>query len=327
MRKDVKRACRRCARPFQWVCVSGLVCAHGGVSPPCRSSLSLSLGFHRQCTVHDFRNRAVPYRDGWRLQRELRDAKVEEIKQTGKTQRDDAILLQHSPVYTLGTASTTANLRFPFREEELLNPEADSEADKEEGTERSRPFDLYRIERGGEVTYHGPGQLVLYPILDLRAHQEDLHWYMRSLEEVGIRTLARLGIPSPGRVEGLTGVWSGNEKYVAIGVKIRKWVTMHGLALNVAPNLEGFDRIVPCGISDKAVGSVLKHRQRGGREVGAEERTEMVEEAANALLESFAEVFSVHLCGADGRTLRESQEVAEVGESERRRIDGWVSAK
>jgi lipoate-protein ligase B len=131
--------------------------------------------------------------------------------------RDSLILLQHEPVRALGTGRTTAN---------ILTPHADL------------PFDVVRTTRGGEVTYHGPGQLVAYPILDLRAnHEADLHWYLRTLEEVVIGTLAEF-VVSAARIDGLTGVWVGERKLCAIGVKVSKWVTIHGLALNVHTNLE-----------------------------------------------------------------------------------------
>ncbi|GBF99410.1 plastidial lipoyltransferase-like [Raphidocelis subcapitata] len=149
--------------------------------------------------------------------------------------RDTVILLQHPPVYTLGAGATLAHLRF--------DPAAP-------------PHPLHRTERGGEVTYHGPGQLVMYPILDLSRHTRDLHWYLRALEEVVARALAEVSGLKGERVEGLTGVWVGGAKLAAIGVRARKWVTFHGLALNVCPDLRPFAAIVPCGIGDRPVGSV-----------------------------------------------------------------------
>ena len=115
---------------------------------------------------------------------------------------------------------------------------------------------------GGEVTYHGPGQIVLYPLLDLRGYRQDVHWYFRTLEEVVIRTLKSLGLPA-GREEGLTGVWVEGAKACAMGVKVSRWVTMHGLALNVAPNLDHFAHIVPCGIAGDSVAEMfIKLHQR-----------------------------------------------------------------
>ncbi|MEL6262160.1 MAG: lipoyl(octanoyl) transferase LipB [Cyanobacteria bacterium J06626_6] len=150
--------------------------------------------------------------------------------------KDALLLLQHNPVYTLGQGSDKQFLRF--------NPNKDG-------------HELFRVERGGEVTYHCPGQLVGYPILNLRHYRQDLHWYLRQLEEVLIRTLARYGLKAE-RIEGLTGVWVEGYKLAAIGIKVSRWITMHGFALNVCPDLSGFEQIVPCGIEDRAVGSMAQ---------------------------------------------------------------------
>ena len=117
--------------------------------------------------------------------------------------------------------------------------------------------EIHRVERGGEVTYHCPGQLVGYPILNLHRHRLDLHWYLRALEEVLIQTLAVFGLPGD-RIEGLTGVWLEGRKVAAIGIKVSRWITMHGFALNVCPDLSGFEKIVPCGIAGKPVGSLAE---------------------------------------------------------------------
>ena len=135
------------------------------------------------------------------------------------------------------------------------------------------------------MTYHGPGQLVLYPILDLRAYRQDVHWYMRSLEEVALRTLGSLGLEGE-REEGLTGAWVGGAKVCAIGVKLSRWVTMHGLAFNVRPELSHFGAIVPCGIADRPVSSVEEL-------LGAEAADEAAVRAL--LLRHFSDVFSVEL--------------------------------
>ena len=148
--------------------------------------------------------------------------------------RDALMLLEHPPVYTLGQGSSLDFLKF--------DPDAS-------------PYEIHRSERGGEVTYHAPGQLVGYPILNLEHHQKDLHWYLRQLEEVMIRSIAHYGLTAT-RIDGLTGVWLDNKKLAAIGIKVSRWITMHGFALNVCPDLAGFDRIVPCGIADKSVGSL-----------------------------------------------------------------------
>ncbi|BAU11899.1 lipoyltransferase [Leptolyngbya sp. NIES-3755] len=169
------------------------------------------------------------YKTAWDWQRSLVDAR----KQNSDLS-DILILLEHSPVYTLGQGSDLGFLKFDPNHSE---------------------YELHRIERGGEVTYHCPGQIVGYPILNLNYYQRDLHWYLRQLEEVIIRVLAVYGL-SGTRISGLTGVWVKDRKLAAIGIKVSRWITMHGFALNVNPDLSGFDRIVPCGISDKAVGSL-----------------------------------------------------------------------
>lgn len=152
--------------------------------------------------------------------------------------------VEHPPVYTLGKSGDEANLL--LSENEL----------------KTRGFGYYKINRGGDITYHGPGQLVGYPILDLDQFFTDIHKYLRYLEEAIIKMLAEYGI-SAGRFEGLTGVWLEPEtpqarKIAALGVKCSRWVTMHGFALNVNSRLEDFAHIVPCGIDDKAVTSMEK---------------------------------------------------------------------
>ncbi|MCO5581224.1 hypothetical protein L7F22_035102 [Adiantum nelumboides] len=189
------------------------------------------------------------------------------------------------PVYTLGTRSSEEYLLF----------------DKDKP-----PCDLYRTERGGEVTYHGPGQLVIYPILNLRHFQMDLHWYLRSLEEVVIRALwSAYGIEAA-RIKGLTGVWVGTEKVAAIGVRVSRWVTYHGLALNVTTDLLPFKKIVPCGIRDYSVGSVAEILQRRGAMQGLEPSNSCLYKTKDLLdllhirlLEEFLEVFNLnfkHVC-------------------------------
>ena len=147
---------------------------------------------------------------------------------------DVLILLEHPPVYTLGQGATLEFVKF--------DPMVTN-------------WEVHRVERGGEVTYHCPGQLVGYPILNLRRYQQDLHWYLRQLEEVLIRALGVWGLHGD-RFPGLTGVWVEGRKVAAIGIKVSRWITMHGFALNVCPDLQGFKEIVPCGISDYPVGSL-----------------------------------------------------------------------
>jgi lipoyl(octanoyl) transferase len=149
---------------------------------------------------------------------------------------DVLILLEHPPVYTLGQGSNSEFIKFDPTQNE---------------------FEVHRTERGGEVTYHCPGQLVGYPIFNLQRYCKDLHWYLRQLEAVIIRVLAVYGLKGD-RIPSLTGVWLEGRKVAAIGIKVSRWVTMHGFALNVCPDMTGFSRIVPCGIADKPVGSLAE---------------------------------------------------------------------
>ena len=206
----------------------------------------------------------VPYQQAWLAQKSLVAERI-----TNPDLLDTLILLEHPPVYTLGKAASTDFLKFDYSKDFI----AQSDGKRE----------IYRVERGGEVTYHCPGQLVGYPILNLRFYRQDLHWYLRQLEEVIIKTIAAYGL-NANRISGLTGVWLEGKKVAAIGIKVRRWITMHGFALNVCPDLQGFQEIVPCGISDKPVGSLSEFLPYL---TIAEVRVE--------LIRSFAEVFNVEL--------------------------------
>ncbi|WP_066758848.1 lipoyl(octanoyl) transferase LipB [Crocinitomix algicola] len=191
----------------------------------------------------------IDYKEGWDYQEtlfkaaidlkiDLRDGKTEELPQ------NHLIFCEHPHVYTLGKSGAETNL--------LIS----EEALKQYGAQ------FYKINRGGDITYHGPGQLVMYPIFDLDQFFTDIHKYMRFLEEAVILTLSEFGIKG-GRVEGLTGVWidggTPNERKIcAMGVKSSRWVTMHGIALNVNTDMSYFNHMVPCGIVDKAVTSMEK---------------------------------------------------------------------
>jgi len=215
----------------------------------------LPLPLKRPCCLKN--QGQVPYDIAWEQQRSLIAERI------NHPERDDVlILLEHPPVYTLGTGSNDKYLKF-----DPTNPK----------------IPLYRTERGGEVTYHCPGQLVGYPILNLRYHQCDLHWYLRQLEAVLIRTLEDYGLAAV-REKGLTGVWVEGVKVGAIGIKAKRWITMHGFALNVCPDLSGFSQIVPCGISDRAVGSL----QQFCPDI-------TLSQVRQTLIYHFAEVFSVAL--------------------------------
>lgn len=188
------------------------------------------------------------YRNVWDLQRRAqqllikqkkarRDLPATSISET--TVNDMLFFVEHPHVYTLGKSGDQGNLLKGMAELAQIDAE------------------FIEIDRGGDITYHGPGQIVGYPILDLDRHFTDIHKYLRTLEEVIIRTCADFGIET-GRIDGLTGVWAGNEKICAMGIRCSRWVTMHGFALNVNTDLSYFNHIVPCGISDKAVTSMQK---------------------------------------------------------------------
>ena len=178
-----------------------------------------------QIIVQDLGHR--PYREVWDLQKEMQAKRI-------NTQIEDTlILVEHEPVYTLGKNADENHL--------LQN--------------RDESVDVFQIERGGDITFHGPGQLVGYPILDLSNYKKSVSWYMRTLEQVTIDVLDEIGIEAK-RSEGLTGVWVGDEKIAAQGVRISRWVTMHGFALNVNTDLSFYDGIIPCGIFDHGVTSI-----------------------------------------------------------------------
>lgn len=223
----------------------------------------------------------MPYAKAWDYQTELFDGivqtKLENRKRTDRGEsaiatKNFLLFVEHPHVYTLGKSG---------KEEHLL-------LDKQ-GLEDER-VEFFKINRGGDITYHGPGQIVGYPILDLDNFFTDIHKYLRFLEEAIILTLADYGIKS-GRIEGLTGVWIGEEndpnprKICALGVKTSRWVTMHGFALNVNSDLKFFGNIVPCGISDKAVTSM---NQELGREVN-------MQEVENVLKQHIAQLFEMEI--------------------------------
>lgn len=206
----------------------------------------------------------MDYAAAHRLQRTLCDHRI-----AGTIDHDILLLVEHEPTVTLGRGTRAESLPLPV--EEL----------------RRRGLTVVEIERGGDVTWHGPGQLVGYPILDLHHHRPDLHWYLRQVEEALIRGLARLGIPA-GRNPGLTGVWTGGRKIASIGIHVRRWVTTHGFALNVANDLAGFGLIVPCGIAGVEMTTV---RQSGGLAVGGLPDSELWKRTTEAIVGAFGEVF------------------------------------
>jgi lipoyl(octanoyl) transferase len=183
----------------------------------------------------------IEYQAGLRLQEE----RLDECLDTGK---ESVILLEHEPVYTIGRLPDKSSLHLVAQ----------------------LPYPVFETNRGGQATYHGPGQLVGYPILDLRARGRDLHCYLRKLEDLLIDLLKEFAIKGA-KIEGKTGVWVENRKIASIGIGIRKWVTMHGFALNVASDLSGFQSIIPCGLPGVRMTSI-------SLESGSEVTLEMVRE-------------------------------------------------
>lgn len=202
---------------------------------------------------------SIDYTSAWEIQRSLAQRRREGAIP------DTLLLLEHvPPVITLGRVSHPKHLLATREQLQHLG------------------IELVETDRGGDITYHGPGQLVGYPVLDLRAHFRDVHLYLRRIEECLIATLRYFGVEAH-RKEGLTGVWVGEEKIAAIGIKVSHWITAHGFALNVCPNLQHFDLIVPCGIHDKGVTSLQQLLQRAITP----------QQVAPTVVTAFAEVFSL----------------------------------
>lgn len=238
----------------------------------------------RRVVLRDWSMRnPVPFTEAWDFQKTLVDAHLDRLSsssndscqfvtssQSQQVGVDNVLFLQHNPVYTLGTASDPGFI-------------------VDDG---SNKVEIVRMDRGGEVTYHGPGQLVVYPILDLRGYSQDIHWYMRALEECVLRAIQSAGI-SDGRAtreEDVTGVWLDNQKVAAVGIKARRWITMHGLAVNVeSQSLQNFDGIVPCGLEGRKVGCLNEHLQ--------EPLT--VAEFATHMKEAVEQVFQIELVPSD----------------------------
>jgi lipoyl(octanoyl) transferase len=203
----------------------------------------------------------TPYSDALDLQTRL-------VEQRRAGEIDDVLLLvEHPPVLTLGRRGDGGRSHIVVPEAELT----------------ARHIDVFETGRGGDITYHGPGQIVGYPILDLNPDRRDVHKYVRDIEEVLIRAAADYGITA-GRITGLTGVWVGDEKLAAIGIRIQRWVTSHGFALNHTTDLSHFNLIVPCGIADRGVTSLERLRCAASR-FDVEER----------IAAHFAEVFGREL--------------------------------
>jgi lipoyl(octanoyl) transferase len=196
----------------------------------------------------------LSYEEGLSLQESLVQEKI------GGSVTNHLLLLEHEPVYTMGRTRDESSLR-----EEI-----------------ALPYPVHRTNRGGQATYHGPGQLVGYPVLDLGLFDRDLHAYLRFLEEVLITLLSRRGITA-GRLEGKTGVWVSDRKIASLGVGVRRWVSMHGFAINICGNMTPFNHITPCGLPGVSMTSL---EAEGGKDVSVESCAREVAKIFNELLES-----------------------------------------
>ena len=193
-----------------------------------------------------------PFKEVWNYQKKM------QLKRMNRDIDDVLILVEHDPVYTLGKNANPDHLL----------------------QSRDRSIDVFNIERGGDITFHGPGQLVGYPILDLSNYKKSVSWYMRSLEQLTIDVLNEFKI-SANRVEGLTGVWVGDEKIAAQGVRLTKWITMHGFSINVNTDLSFYDGIIPCGIFNHGVTSMEEILNR----------TQKMEKVKSLVIDRFNQIF------------------------------------
>ena len=192
------------------------------------------------------------YIDVWNLQKKM------QLKRLNGDMGDVLILVEHDPVYTLGKNANPDHLL----------------------QSRDRSIDVFNVERGGDITFHGPGQLVGYPILDLSNYKKSVSWYMRSLEQLTIDVLYEFKI-SANRVEGLTGVWVGDEKIAAQGPRLTKWITMHGFSININTDLSFYDGIIPCGIFNHGVTSMKKILNRAQK----------MEKVKSLVIDKFNQIF------------------------------------
>ena len=198
----------------------------------------------------------IDYKEAWDLQKEMFSKRVSGVME------DLLLLLEHPNTYTLGKTADRLNLK---SSEDYL---------------KENQISVYDIDRGGDITYHGPGQIVGYPIIDLNNWYKDTHKYLRALEEIIIKTCAEYSLFCE-RNPKYTGVWINDKKIAAIGIKVSRWITMHGFAFNVNTDLSLFNGIIPCGIQDKAVTSL---REELGREIE-------IQDVKDKLLNNFKEIF------------------------------------
>lgn len=232
----------------------------------------------------------MPYREAWELQKKVQQRLIAQKKERSGTSpmekkwKDLLLFTEHPHVYTLGKSGNSAHLLTGLKELAKIDAE------------------YVEIDRGGDITYHGPGQIVGYPILDLEEHFRDIHKYLRYLEEVVIRTCADYNLKAE-RSEGQTGVWVENEKICAMGIRCSRWVTMHGFAMNINTDLSYFNHIIPCGISDKNVTSLSKL-------TGKIEKTE---EVKSRLIHHFSEIFQLEPRIKKGKPVLTNQKLINQG--------------
>ncbi|HTG84309.1 MAG TPA: lipoyl(octanoyl) transferase LipB, partial [Gemmatimonadales bacterium] len=206
------------------------------------------------------------------LQRRLVRARLD-----GVLHEDLLLLVEHDPVVTLGRGTRQTSLPLP------------------ESVLRERGYEVVEVERGGDVTVHAPGQLVGYPIIDLQRYKPDLHWYLRQLEDTMIRGLADLGLDAE-RNPGKTGVWVSGRKIGSIGVHVKRWVTLHGLALNITTDLRMFNVVVPCGIDGVVMTSVRNELRSGGSDASdASGASDLWQRTRRAVIDGFGAAFSVEM--------------------------------
>jgi lipoyl(octanoyl) transferase len=211
----------------------------------------------------------LSYAEALEVQRSAASARID-----GTLADDLLLLVEHPAVVTTGRSTKTGHV--------LLSPQALA----------TRGVELFDVDRGGDVTFHGPGQLVGYPIVDLQQHKADLHWYLRQLESALIRALASFEIHGE-QVKGLTGVWTSGRKIASIGVHARQWVTRHGFALNVTTDLSYFDLLVPCGIAGVTMTSIEREllRREGESNTCLAPTPALADEAREAVVTGLAETF------------------------------------
>ena len=224
----------------------------------------------RSLRVFDFGSHLVPYSSALRLQESLYA-----LRKEGHID-DTLLLLQHFPVYTIGKRGKVSDFKLPMDEVAM-----------QKGAE------IHTVPRGGQVTFHGPGQLVAYPIMSLREAGRGARSFVEGLEDVLVRTNRSFGVESRGRVPNATGVWVGEKKIAALGVKISQGVSSHGLALNVATDLTYFDPIIPCGIADKQVTSLAL--EMGQVNINEEIKQVLFDEASAQLVREFLGEFGMRL--------------------------------